>query len=50
VYVLSALEAYRLAEGGDLLVPSRVLMWVSVGVVFLAVAMLALAVVTTTRG
>lgn len=50
VYVLAAVEAFRLAEGGDLLVSSRTLMWVSVGVVFLAVAMLALAVVTTTRG
>lgn len=49
VYVGSAFEAHRLASGGDLLVPSRVLMWVLVGVIFLSIALLALAVVTATR-
>jgi hypothetical protein len=49
IYVLSAYEAYRLAAGGDVLVASRTLMWVLVGVIFLSVAMLALAVVSATR-
>lgn len=49
VYVVSAVEAHRLATGGDLLVPSRVLMWILVGVIFLSIALLALAVVTATR-
>lgn len=49
VYALSALEAYRLASGGDLLVPSRALLWVLVGVIFVSIVMLALAVVSATR-
>jgi hypothetical protein len=49
IYVLSAVEAYRLASGGDLLVSSRALMWILVGVIFLAIVMLALAVVSATR-
>jgi len=49
VYVGSAVEAHRLASGGDLLVSSRVLMWILVGVIFLSIALLALAVVTATR-
>lgn len=49
VYVLSAVEAHRLASGGDLLVASRTLLWVLVGVIFLSIVLLALAVVTATR-
>jgi hypothetical protein len=49
VYVLAAVEAARLANGGDLLIPSRLLLWVLVLVIFVAVAMLAVAVVTSTR-
>jgi hypothetical protein len=49
VYVLSAVEAVRLAKGGELIVASRVLLWLLVLVIFLAVAMLAAAVVTATR-
>jgi hypothetical protein len=49
VYVLSAIESYRLATGGDVLVPSRMLMWLLVGVIFLTVMLLAIAVVTATR-
>ena len=50
VYVLSAVEASRLAEGGDLLVPSRTLLWVLVGEVFLSIAIVGFAVVSATRG
>lgn len=49
IYVLSAVEAFRLASGGDVLIASRTLMWILVGVIFLTVAMLALAVVSATR-
>jgi ribosomal protein L40E len=49
VYALSAVEAHRLASGGDLVVPSRPLLWVLVGVVFASIVMLALAVVSATR-
>lgn len=49
-YVFAAVESWRLASGGDLLIASRTLLWVLVGVVFASVALLALAVVSTTRG
>lgn len=49
VYVLSAMEAARLAAGGDAMVSSRLLLWVLVGVVFLSVSMLAVAVITAAR-
>jgi hypothetical protein len=49
IYALSAFEAYRVAGGGDVLIASRTLMWILVGVIFLSVAMLALAVVSATR-
>jgi len=48
VYVLSAVEAARLAAGGGSIVSSRLLLWVLVGVVFLSVAMLGMAVITAT--
>lgn len=50
VYVLSALESWRLAGGGDLLVPSRTLLWILVGEVFLSMGIVGFAVVTTNRG
>ena len=49
VYVMSAIEARRLAMGGSLLVPTQVLMWVIVGVVFLGITLLVLGVVTATH-
>jgi len=49
VYAMSAIEAYRLAEGGDLLVSTQVLVWVLLGVVFLGIGLLAFGVVTATR-
>ena len=49
VYVMSAVEAYRLAEGEDLLVPTQTLVWILLGVVFLGVALLAFGVVTATH-
>ncbi len=49
VYGLTAYEAYRLAQGGDLLVGSRVLLWALVVVIFFAVALLAASAVSSTR-
>jgi ribosomal protein L40E len=49
VYVMSAMEAHRLASGGSLLVPTNVLMWTIVGVVFVGVALLVLGAVTATH-
>lgn len=49
VYSASAYEAHRLAQGGGLLVSSRVLMWVVVGLIMLSVASLTVAVVTAAR-
>jgi hypothetical protein len=49
VYVGSAFEAYRLAEGGQPFVSSRVLLWATVVVVLGSVLMLAVSVVTVFR-
>ena len=49
VYVLSALEIKDLAARGRLIVPSRYLLWASVGVMFLVVAAIALSVATSAR-
>lgn len=49
VYALSAVEAHRLASGGDLLIPSRPLLWALVGLIFVSIAILALAVMGATR-
>jgi ribosomal protein L40E len=46
----SAYEAYRIALGGDLLIGSRPLLWVLVGLILLSVVMLALAVASTGSG
>ena len=40
VYAMSAVEAYGLAQGGDLLVDTKILMWALVGVVFVGVGLL----------
>ena len=40
VYAMSAVEAYGLAQGGGLLVETKVLMWALVGVVFVGVGLL----------
>ena len=49
VYVVTALEARRLAEGGDLLVSSRALLWATVGILLLSIVMVALVIGTATR-
>jgi hypothetical protein len=49
VYVMSAIEAHRLASGGQLLVPTHILMWVLVGVVFVGITLLVIGVVTATH-
>ena len=49
VYVLSAVEIKELAARGRLMVPSKFLLWVSVGVMFLVVGAIALSVATSTR-
>jgi hypothetical protein len=49
VYVMSAVEAHRLASGGQLLVPTHILMWVLVGVVFVGITLLVIGVVTATH-
>jgi hypothetical protein len=49
VYVGSALEAYRLAQGAEPLVSARALMWATVAVVMLSVLMLAMSVIATAK-
>jgi hypothetical protein len=49
VYAGSAVEAYRLAEGGDVLVSSRALLWTTVGVILVSVGMIALSLVGAVR-
>lgn len=49
VYLGSAYEAYRIAEGGAPLVSARHLLWATVVVIMLAIVMLAMSVVTVTR-
>jgi len=48
VYGASAYEAHRVARGGALLIPSRPLMWATVGLMLLSVISLAVAVATAT--
>lgn len=50
VYAGSAFEAYRIAQGEDVLIGSRALLWVLVGLILLSVVMLALAVVSAGGG
>ena len=49
VYVLSAMETKELAARGRLTVPSKYLLWASVGVMFLVVGAIALSVATSAR-
>ena len=49
VYLGSALEAYRLAQGAEPLVSARALMWATVAVVMLSVLMLAMSVIATAK-
>lgn len=49
VYVGSAIESRNLARGGGLLVSSRTLLWILVGLVFVSVSLLGLSVVTSLR-
>jgi hypothetical protein len=49
VYAGTAWEAYHLAEGGEPVVSARALLWATVGVIFLSVAVLALTVVTAAK-
>ena len=49
IYAMSAVEAHRLASGGQPLVPTNVLMWVLVGVVFVGISLLVVGVVSTTH-
>jgi hypothetical protein len=49
VYVGSAAEAYRIAQGGGPLVSSRALLWATVALVMLSVALLATSVATSMR-
>jgi hypothetical protein len=49
VYLLTAPEAARLAEGGDPLVSSRTLLWATVGILLLSIVVVALVIGTATR-
>jgi hypothetical protein len=49
IYVLTALEAYRMAQGGGPIVSSRVLLWGVVGLVVLSVLMAALTIFAAAR-
>lgn len=49
VYLGSAWEAYRMAEGGPPFVSARVLLWATVGVILLSVVALAFTVATTAK-
>jgi hypothetical protein len=49
VYGLSAVEARRIAEGGDPMVSSRALLWATVGVLMTSVVLIALVIGTTRR-
>lgn len=46
IYLGSAAEAYRLAEGGSPFVSARALLWATVALIMVAVSLLALSVVT----
>lgn len=49
VYIMTAFEARRLAEGGDLLVSSRALLWATVGILLLSIVVVALVIGTAAR-
>jgi RNA polymerase subunit RPABC4/transcription elongation factor Spt4 len=46
IYLGSAAEAYRIADGGSTFVSARALLWATVGLIMIAVSLLALSVVT----
>ena len=46
IYLGSAVEAYRLAEGGSPFVSARALLWATVALIMVAVSLLAMSVVT----
>ena len=48
-YALTALEAYRVAAGGPLFVPSRILLWITVGVMLFSAGAIAVAVTVSPR-
>jgi hypothetical protein len=49
VYVITAFEASRLADGGQPLVPSRTLLWATVGILFMSIVVMTLVIGTATR-
>jgi hypothetical protein len=46
IYLGSAAEAYRIAEGGSPFVSARVLLWATVALIMISVSLLALSVFT----
>ena len=50
IYLGSAAEAYRLAEGGSPFVSARALLWATVALIMVAVSLLAMSVVTVNSG
>jgi hypothetical protein len=50
VYVGSAMEARRLAEGGEEVVSSRALLWATVAILLISVVVVSLVIGTATRG
>ncbi len=49
VYVITALEASRLAQGGELMVSSRILLWVAVSILLLSIVIVSFAIATSGR-
>jgi hypothetical protein len=49
VYLLTAIEAARLAEGGDPLISSRTLLWATVAILLLSIVVVAFVIGTATR-
>lgn len=49
VYLATAFEAGRLADGGDLIVSSRALLWTTVAILLLSVVMVPLVMSSATR-
>jgi hypothetical protein len=49
VYVGSALEAYRLAQGGEVFVASRTLLWATVAVIMATMGLIALSLIGAVR-
>ena len=49
VYIITALEASRLAQGGELMVSSRVLLWTAVAILLLSIVAVSFAIATSGR-